>query len=195
MPLQDLLIINPKESTCQVALIGIVPLMVCVPFPAPAAPEDEGCDPAAPAFRRECRIPAGEGAAQAAPVVREVLRALGAARVHHLPKVHQDDRGSRIFRAQNPAHHRHHHPQRWVWLVPVLFLPALPWSFPAAKFSQGQGQGVPKMGPKQRQGVPKKLFCPKVPKTRPRGAQNVPKTTSRGAQNVVVPKYVPKCPK
>lgn len=155
---------------------------------SPAAPEDEHHDPAAPALRWECRIPAGHGSTPAPPVVCEVLRALGAARVHHLPEICQDEPSSPIFPAQNPAHHQHHHPQRWVQLDPCCS------SFPTAEFSlkfKIRSRSTPNV-PKMRLRSAPNMVCPKqgqgAPKIRSWGAKNVPKQRARGVQNVVVPK-------
>ena len=99
-------------------------LITSVPLLGPAgSTEDERC--VSPALgvhcERWCR--AGEGSAEtgtAAPLMRAMLRAFRAARLHHLFTIHKDEQQPCLFGTQSPAHYRYHHPQRWVKLTTVI---------------------------------------------------------------------------
>lgn len=85
--------------------------------------EDECCVSPAPGGHQQHQCCAGEGFAatgSAAPLVRAVLRAFRAAHLHHLLAVHEDEQRPCFFGTQSPAHHRYHHPQRWVEVTAVI---------------------------------------------------------------------------
>lgn len=104
------------------ALIRIIMLIISVPLLGPAgSAEDERR--VSPALGVHCKHQCGKGSAETGTtpsLMRAMLRAFRAAHLHHLLTIHKDEQRPCLFGTQSPAHHRYHHPQRWVKLTTAI---------------------------------------------------------------------------
>lgn len=179
---RDPLIINPKESTGQVALIGISPLMVCVPSPLQLLPRmssvlllllllpfsagNAGSQPgqALPRRRLSCVRCCGPSEQPVSVLSQRSARMSGEPR-YSLPKI-QPTINITILKGGCSS-------------FPACSLLLFLWAFPAAKFGKkirAKGKMCPEVS---KITVPKMWLYAKVTKIR-----------SRGAQNMIVPKSV-----